>query len=78
MQPMEKQALPVGHEGQKKGWILLGFSKILLDDSSGWSNQGGSILGHLLAGSLLLKASSNAKPFMGNDFKKSVIALVKN
>lgn len=77
-QQMEKQALPAGPEGPKKGWMLLGVSKILLAGSSGLSIQGGSILGHLLAGSLLPKASPNAKPFMGNDFKKSITALVKN
>lgn len=68
----------MSHEGQKKGRILLEFKKISQDDSSGWSNQGGSILGHLLAGSLLPKSSSNAEFFMGNDLKESIIALVKN
>lgn len=65
MQKMEKQALSVSHKGQKKGWVLLEFGKILLDDSSGWSNQRGGILGYLVS-SLLPKLSSNAKSFMGN------------
>lgn len=66
MQKMEKQALSVSHKGQKNGWVLLEFGKILLDDSSGWSNQRGGILGYLVVSSLLPKLSSNAKSFMGN------------
>ena len=70
MQIREKQILPMSHEKQKKGWI---FSEILLNDSSGWNNQGGSSLGHLRS-SLLPNSTSNAKPFMGNVKKKKKVS----
>lgn len=75
MQKMEKTSTARESWGAKEGMDIAGIS---LDDSLGWSNHGGGILGHLLAGSWLPKSSSNAKLFMGNDLKGSVIALVKN
>lgn len=66
MQKREKQTLSVSHEKQKKVWL---FSKILLNDSSGWTNQGDKTLGHL---ALLPNSSPNAKPFIGNVKKKKV------
>lgn len=52
MQKMEKQAWLLSHEGQKKSQTLLELSKVLLDNSSGWSHQGGSISGPLVISSL--------------------------
>lgn len=65
MKKIKKKTLAVSHEGQKKGWILLEFSKILLDGSSGWSNQGGSILGHVLCRFIVTQIILKCQTFHG-------------